>query len=98
VCLASICAYLGWVLPANTLLLINEDIGPSPNLNWVATAWTLGSGIGFLLVGRLSDIFGRKWMVGFYRHELLVTKLIYLPGSWMPGPWNDWLYCGCNSA
>jgi MFS family permease len=29
----------------------------------VATAWTLGSGIGFLLVGRLSDIFGRKWMV-----------------------------------
>jgi MFS family permease len=29
----------------------------------VATAWTLGSCIGFLLVGRLSDIFGRKWMV-----------------------------------
>lgn len=63
VCLASICAYLGWVLPANTLALINEDIGPSSNLNWVATTWTLGSAIGFLLVGRLSDIFGRKWMV-----------------------------------
>ena len=57
------CAYLGWVLPANTLLLINADIGPSANISWVATAWTLGSGIGFLLVGRLSDIFGRKWMV-----------------------------------
>lgn len=51
------------MLPANTLLLINADIGPSANINWVATAWTLGSGIGFLLVGRLSDIFGRKWMV-----------------------------------
>ncbi|RDW83435.1 fungal trichothecene efflux pump [Coleophoma crateriformis] len=63
VCCASICAYLGWVLPANTLLLINEDIGPSPNLNWVATVWTLGTAVGFLLVGRLSDIFGRKWMV-----------------------------------
>lgn len=50
-------------MPANTLLLIDADIGPSPNINWVATAWTLGSGIGFLLVGRLSDIFGRKWMV-----------------------------------
>jgi MFS family permease len=43
--------------------LINADIGPSTNLNWVATIWTIGSAIGFLLVGRLSDIFGRKWMV-----------------------------------
>ena len=25
--------------------------------------WTLGSSIGFLLFGRLSDIYGRKWMV-----------------------------------
>ena len=44
-------------------LLIDEDIGPSPNINWVATVWTLGTAVGFLLVGRLSDIFGRKWMV-----------------------------------
>ena len=29
----------------------------------MATIWTIGSAIGFLLVGRLSDIFGRKWMV-----------------------------------
>lgn len=63
VCLGSICAFLGWVLPANTLSLINKDIGPSQDLNWVATVWILGTAIGFLLVGRLSDIFGRKWMV-----------------------------------
>jgi MFS family permease len=63
VCLASICAYLGWVLPANTLLLINADIGPSLDINWVGTSWTLGSSIGFLLFGRLSDIFGRKYLV-----------------------------------
>lgn len=43
--------------------LINADIGPSENINWVATVWTLGTAVGFLLVGRLSDIFGRKWMV-----------------------------------
>lgn len=43
--------------------LINQDIGPSPNLGWVGTVWILGSAVGFLLVGRLSDIFGRKWMV-----------------------------------
>lgn len=62
-CLANNCAYLGWVLPANTLTLINADIGPSVNIGWVATAWTLGSGVGFLLFGRLSDIFGRKYLV-----------------------------------
>ncbi|KAF2396251.1 trichothecene efflux pump [Trichodelitschia bisporula] len=60
---AAICSYLGWVLPANTLMLINADIGPDPNIGWVATCWTLGCSVGFLLVGRLSDIFGRKWMV-----------------------------------
>jgi MFS family permease len=44
-------------------MLINGDIGPSENISWVATVWTLGTAVGFLLVGRLSDIFGRKWMV-----------------------------------
>ena len=51
------------MLTATPRLLINADIGPSPNLGWVATVWVLGTAIGFLLVGRLSDIFGRKWMV-----------------------------------
>ncbi|KAH6955725.1 trichothecene efflux pump [Ilyonectria sp. MPI-CAGE-AT-0026] len=62
-CFASICAYLGWVLPANTLALINQDIGPSDNINWVATIWTMGSSIGYLLFGRLSDMYGRKYLV-----------------------------------
>ncbi|KAG5664674.1 hypothetical protein KAF25_008408 [Fusarium avenaceum] len=61
--LASICAYLGWVLPSNTLALINADIGPSTQIAWAATVWTMGSSIGFLIVGRLSDLYGRKWMV-----------------------------------
>ncbi|KIL91916.1 hypothetical protein FAVG1_04319 [Fusarium avenaceum] len=61
--LASICAYLGWVLPSNTLALINADIGPSTQIVWAATVWTMGSSIGFLIVGRLSDLYGRKWMV-----------------------------------
>ncbi|CAK7200733.1 hypothetical protein SEUCBS139899_003432 [Sporothrix eucalyptigena] len=65
ICLSSICAYLGWVLPANTLSIINADLGTSPNINWVASVWTLGCCVAFLLIGRLSDIFGRKWMVMF---------------------------------
>lgn len=43
--------------------LINADLGNSPNINWVATVWTLGSCIGFLLFGRISDIFGRRDVV-----------------------------------
>ncbi|KAK8092846.1 hypothetical protein PG999_014433 [Apiospora kogelbergensis] len=62
-CTGSICAYLSWVMPANTLSLIDADLGPSPDIGWVGTAYLLGNGIGFLLVGRLSDIFGRRWMV-----------------------------------
>ncbi|KAK8102197.1 hypothetical protein PG984_015343 [Apiospora sp. TS-2023a] len=61
-CTGSICAYLSWVMPANTLSLINADLGPSPDIGWVGTAYLLGNSIGFLLVGRLSDIFGRRWM------------------------------------
>ncbi|KAF2836293.1 fungal trichothecene efflux pump [Patellaria atrata CBS 101060] len=60
-CLAQISGYLGWVLPANTLTLINAAIGPSPNIIWVAISWTAGFTVGFTLVGRLSDIFGRRW-------------------------------------
>ncbi|KAI1320317.1 trichothecene efflux pump [Xylariaceae sp. FL0255] len=62
-CLGVICAYVGWFMPSNTLPLIDADLGNSPLIGWVATSWTLGSSIGFLLFGRLSDIFGRKYLV-----------------------------------
>ena len=60
-CLGNISNYCGWVMPSNSLLIINEDIGPSANINWVALAYTLGLSVGFLVVGRFSDIFGRRY-------------------------------------
>ncbi|KAK3071322.1 hypothetical protein LTR53_008827 [Teratosphaeriaceae sp. CCFEE 6253] len=60
-CLAQISGYLGWVLPANTLSLINLALGPSANVIWLAVSWQAGFAVGFLWVGRLSDIFGRRW-------------------------------------
>ncbi|TKA69436.1 hypothetical protein B0A49_03776, partial [Cryomyces minteri] len=60
-CLGNISNYLGWIMPSNSLLLINESIGPSSNIGWVALSYTLGLSVAFLIVGRLSDIFGRRW-------------------------------------
>jgi MFS family permease len=54
-------------------MIINQDLGPSVNINWVATVWTMGSSIGFLMVGRLSDIYGRKAIV-------LITAIMGLVG------------------
>ncbi|CAK7202848.1 hypothetical protein SEUCBS139899_005575 [Sporothrix eucalyptigena] len=59
--LSAISAYLGWVMPANILSIIDADIGPSPNLTWVAISYTLCYSVSATLVGRLSDIFGRRW-------------------------------------
>ncbi|KAJ9310837.1 hypothetical protein DTO271D3_8880 [Paecilomyces variotii] len=61
VCLMAISLYLGYVLPANTLTTINEDLGPDPNYILISTSYTLISGVGLLLVGRLGDIFGRRY-------------------------------------
>lgn len=35
--------------------------GPSANVNWVAISYTLCYSVSATLVGRLSDIFGRRW-------------------------------------
>ncbi|WZH49101.1 uncharacterized protein QYS62_010293 [Fusarium acuminatum] len=60
---ARVTDYLTGAIFSEYLALINADIGPSTQIVWAATVWTMGSSIGFLLVGRLSDLYGRKWMV-----------------------------------
>ncbi|CAK7203588.1 hypothetical protein SEUCBS139899_006325 [Sporothrix eucalyptigena] len=51
----------GFALAAAILTVINADIGPSAYLDWVALSYTLTVSIGLLLVGRLSDLFGRRY-------------------------------------
>ncbi|KEF55373.1 uncharacterized protein A1O9_08123 [Exophiala aquamarina CBS 119918] len=51
---------LSFVLPGVILLAINEDIGPSNNIAWVATSWALASAVVMTVAGRCSDIFGRR--------------------------------------
>jgi len=63
---ANLCSGTGaFTLIAPILSFIDEDIGPSPNLTWVALAYLLTTSIGFAFVGRLSDIFGRRWFYIF---------------------------------
>lgn len=52
------CGVGGFGLAAPVLSFINADIGPDPNLSWVALSYLLTNSIGLMLVGRLSDLFG----------------------------------------
>lgn len=45
---------------------MNASLGPSKDISWVSLANTLGLSVGFLVVGRLSDIFGRRWFFSVY--------------------------------
>ncbi len=51
----------GFGLAAPNLTIINNDIGPDANIVWVSLVYTLVTAVGMLLVGRLSDLFGRRY-------------------------------------
>ncbi|KAH3918753.1 hypothetical protein HBH56_024320 [Parastagonospora nodorum] len=53
-------AAFGYAAPI--LPLINADIGPDPNIVWVALSYTLTSAVTLTIIGRISDIFGRRWV------------------------------------
>ncbi|KAI0433868.1 fungal trichothecene efflux pump [Xylaria sp. FL1042] len=60
-CLSSISAYIFLLFPTNILTYINADIGPSPYISWVNIGRTLALSFTYTILGRLSDLFGRRW-------------------------------------
>lgn len=66
----------GYGLVSPIITFINEDIGPSDNLVWVSLAWLLLQAITYLISGRLSDIFGRRWFFIFGSCLGLVGSII----------------------
>ena len=57
----------GYALIAPVLTEINDELGPSDNITWVGIAYVLCEAVVFLIVGRLSDLFGRRWFVCAFR-------------------------------
>lgn len=47
-------------LAAPNMAIINADIGPDANIIWVSLLYTLTLAVSLILVGRLSDLFGRR--------------------------------------
>jgi MFS family permease len=42
---------------------INDDIGPDPNYNWIGWVNTLMLAVGYTVVGRLTDLCGRRYFI-----------------------------------
>lgn len=81
-----------YVAPA--LATINADIGPDPNITWVALIHTVALSFGLTIVGRLGDIFGRRWFfiggsmfaaAGTLVSALAVNVPMLIVGSTMKG-------------
>jgi MFS family permease len=51
----------GFALVAPVLGQIDVALGPSASITWLAYVYTICLAIGLLLVGRLSDLFGRRY-------------------------------------
>lgn len=51
----------GFLCIVPILTYINNDIGPSPSYTWLASSWTVASGVGLIVAGSLSDLLGRRW-------------------------------------
>ncbi|KAL5363379.1 fungal trichothecene efflux pump [Aspergillus floccosus] len=54
----------GYGLAAPNLTLINNEIGPDPSINWISFVYTLTLSVGLLIFGRLTDVFGRYYLIG----------------------------------
>lgn len=55
------CGQGGFSFIAPVIGLINAEIGPDPNISWLSLSYLLTTSVGLIIVGRVTDIFGRRW-------------------------------------
>ncbi|OBT59086.1 hypothetical protein VE04_00710 [Pseudogymnoascus sp. 24MN13] len=78
------CAAWGFAPPASVLIWINADIGSKSQTNAAlfSVMQTIGTTLGYMFVGRLSEIYGRRWV-------MIVFTLFGLVGSIVAGTSHD---------
>ena len=79
--LATVSAF-GYVAPI--LGVINNDIGPDPNFIWAALVYTVSLSVSLVLVGRITDIFGRRWFVISFTALGIVGTLVCATAKTIP--------------
>ncbi|OJD19321.1 hypothetical protein AJ78_00680 [Emergomyces pasteurianus Ep9510] len=58
------CAAWGFAPPAAVLVFINADIGsPNSASGLFSVIQTIGTTLGYMFVGRLSEVYGRRWVM-----------------------------------
>jgi len=50
------CGVAGFSFIAPLLSIVNADLGPSPDISWVALTYTLTGAVGLMIVGRLTGM------------------------------------------
>ncbi|USW52057.1 Putative major facilitator transporter Str1/Tri12, MFS transporter superfamily [Septoria linicola] len=61
--LSTVASYWGFSPAAAVITVINRDIGPSANASLFSIIWSVASAISIILFGRISDKFGRRWIL-----------------------------------
>ncbi|OAL38191.1 hypothetical protein AYO20_02643 [Fonsecaea nubica] len=59
--LGGMCGMGSYAIIAPFLTYVNNDLGPDPNYFWITICFTVIQAVGLTFVGRISDIFGRRW-------------------------------------
>jgi MFS family permease len=79
--LATVAAF-GYAAPV--LGLINADIGPSDDYIWVSLVYTVSLSVALVIVGRLTDIFGRRWFVISFTGLGVVGSIVCMTANNIP--------------
>ena len=78
-------------MAGSILNAISIEFGASSaEVNWVLSGWAIASTVSVTAIGKLSDIYGRRWMMLVGNFFTLVGSVCYSPwstaSSWGPAP------------
>jgi len=48
---------------SSVLLDVGKALGDTSNIGWIISGWSIASAVGFTIAGRLSDVFGRRYII-----------------------------------